>query len=193
MPRIYASLVGEYQVSDFDLPLSVMVSNVEHNLNFRTEDLNRFFDAKKRPTRYTRLSQEERRQYVQLVAEHIFSGRMFRGMLVSTLTCQECNSTSSRYEEFLDLSLPTYVDKLEELVATKRNAPKSKKRSEAERRSKRNTEQPLATDETDEEVDHNGNDVPTESTSDLLQPLDDSGIICNDKKGIFANDETMLK
>lgn len=120
---------------------------------------------------------------MQLVAEHIFSGRMFRGMLVSTLTCQECNSTSSRYEEFLDLSLPTYIDKLEELVATKRNAPKSKRRSKAERGSKRNTEPLLATDDTDEEVDHNGNDVPTECTSDQQQ--DDSGIICNDKKGII--------
>lgn len=120
---------------------------------------------------------------MQLVAEHIYSGRMFRGMLVSTLTCLECNSTSSRYEEFLDLSLPTYVDKLEELVATKRNAPKSKRRAKSERGSKRNTEQPLEIDETDEEVDHNGNDVPIESTSDRKH--DDSGIICNDKKGIF--------
>lgn len=157
--------------------------NFHEFFNCRTEDENRFFDENKRPTRNTRLSQEERRQYVQLVAEHIFSGRMFRGMLVSTLTCQECNKVSSRYEEFLDLSLPTYVDKVEELVATKRNAPKSKTRSKSECGRKRNTSQPLTASDTDEEFDHNGNDVAKESTSE--QPQNDSGIICNMKKGLL--------
>lgn len=105
-------------------------------------------------------------------------------MLVSTLTCQECMNTSSRYEEFFDLSLPTYVDRMEELVATKRNAPKSNTRSKVERASKRSTEQPMVTtDDTDEDVDHNGNDVATESS---FNHLDDSPIISNDKKdGMF--------
>lgn len=147
--------------------------------------MNRFFYASKRPTRNSRLSQDERRQYIQLATEHIFSGKMFRGMLVSTLICQECLSVSSRYEEFFDLSLPTYVDKLEELVATKRNAPKAKTRSKVERGSKRNTGKSMVTaDDTDEEVDLNGNDVRSENSID--QSHDDSGIICNDKKGMLS-------
>ncbi|XP_065084616.1 ubiquitin carboxyl-terminal hydrolase 16/45 [Ochlerotatus camptorhynchus] len=36
---------------------------------------------------------------------------VFRGFLVSTLTCQECYHVSSRHESFLDLSLPVSVEK----------------------------------------------------------------------------------
>lgn len=93
---------------------------------------------------------------------------------------------SSRYEEFFDLSLPTYIDKLEELVATKRNAPKSKSRSRVERGRKRNTEQPLVTpNDTDDDVDLNGNAMTIEGASD--QRDDDSGIMCNERKGMRAN------
>lgn len=37
--------------------------------------------------------------------------QVFRGFLVSTLTCQDCEHTSSRHENFLDLSLPVCTDK----------------------------------------------------------------------------------
>ncbi|BFG03030.1 ubiquitin carboxyl-terminal hydrolase 16 [Drosophila madeirensis] len=37
--------------------------------------------------------------------------QVFRGFLVSTLTCQECHSVSSRHEYFLDMSLPVAVEK----------------------------------------------------------------------------------
>uniref|UniRef100_A0A1B0ADX6 ubiquitinyl hydrolase 1 n=1 Tax=Glossina pallidipes TaxID=7398 RepID=A0A1B0ADX6_GLOPL len=37
--------------------------------------------------------------------------QVFRGFLVSTLTCQECYNVSSRHEYFLDLSLPVSVEK----------------------------------------------------------------------------------
>ncbi|XP_058831251.1 ubiquitin carboxyl-terminal hydrolase 16 [Topomyia yanbarensis] len=36
---------------------------------------------------------------------------VFRGFLVSTLTCQECQHISSRHEPFLDLSLPVSTEK----------------------------------------------------------------------------------
>jgi ubiquitin carboxyl-terminal hydrolase 16/45 len=36
---------------------------------------------------------------------------VFRGFLVSTLTCLECHHTSSRHESFLDISLPVFVEK----------------------------------------------------------------------------------
>lgn len=37
--------------------------------------------------------------------------QVFRGFLVSTLMCQECHHTSSRHENFLDISLPVSQDK----------------------------------------------------------------------------------
>lgn len=37
--------------------------------------------------------------------------KVFRGFLVSTLTCQDCHKTSSRHENFLDLSLPVCIEK----------------------------------------------------------------------------------
>lgn len=37
--------------------------------------------------------------------------QVFRGFLVSTLTCQDCHHVSSRHESFLDLSLPVSVEK----------------------------------------------------------------------------------
>nr|XP_036227074.1 ubiquitin carboxyl-terminal hydrolase 45 isoform X2 [Bactrocera oleae]XP_036227075.1 ubiquitin carboxyl-terminal hydrolase 45 isoform X2 [Bactrocera oleae]XP_036227076.1 ubiquitin carboxyl-terminal hydrolase 45 isoform X2 [Bactrocera oleae]XP_036227077.1 ubiquitin carboxyl-terminal hydrolase 45 isoform X2 [Bactrocera oleae]XP_036227078.1 ubiquitin carboxyl-terminal hydrolase 45 isoform X2 [Bactrocera oleae] len=37
--------------------------------------------------------------------------QVFRGFLVSTLTCQDCYNVSSRHEYFLDMSLPVSVEK----------------------------------------------------------------------------------
>lgn len=37
--------------------------------------------------------------------------QVFRGFLVSTLACQDCQNTSSRHENFLDISLPVSVGK----------------------------------------------------------------------------------
>lgn len=37
--------------------------------------------------------------------------QVFRGFLVSTLTCQDCFNVSSRHEYFLDMSLPVSVEK----------------------------------------------------------------------------------
>lgn len=150
-------------------------------MHCRAEDLNRICEEGKRTTRRSRQSMEQRRQYMGIAAEHIFSGKVFRGELVSTLTCQECKKASPQYEEFLDLSLPTYVDKLEEMVATKRNAPRLKSRTGTGRGCKRNTEQALVTpNDTDDDVDHNGNSVDNASTSESPH-----GIICNGKKGSF--------
>ena len=36
---------------------------------------------------------------------------VFRGFLVSTLTCQDCHNSSSRHEYFLDISLPVSTEK----------------------------------------------------------------------------------
>lgn len=48
--------------------------------------------------------------YGQQASERILCPeQVFRGFLVSTLTCQDCHNTSSRHENFLDLSLPVTV------------------------------------------------------------------------------------
>lgn len=50
--------------------------------------------------------------YGQQASERILCPeQVFRGFLVSTLTCQDCGNTSSRHENFLDLSLPVTVEK----------------------------------------------------------------------------------
>lgn len=50
--------------------------------------------------------------YGQQASERILCPeQVFRGFLVSTLTCQDCYHTSSRHENFLDLSLPVCVEK----------------------------------------------------------------------------------
>lgn len=50
--------------------------------------------------------------YGQQASERILCPeQVFRGFLVSTLTCQDCHNTSSRHENFLDLSLPVTVEK----------------------------------------------------------------------------------
>ncbi|KAH8416530.1 hypothetical protein KR222_007785 [Zaprionus bogoriensis] len=50
--------------------------------------------------------------------------QVFRGFLVSTLTCQECTSTSSRHENFLDMSLPVAVEKPQP-PQRRRNSPEN--------------------------------------------------------------------
>lgn len=50
--------------------------------------------------------------YGQQATERILCPeQVFRGFLVSTLTCQDCHNTSSRHENFLDLSLPICIEK----------------------------------------------------------------------------------
>lgn len=47
----------------------------------------------------------------QVTARILRPEQVFRGFLVSTLTCQDCYNTSSRHEYFLDISLPISVEK----------------------------------------------------------------------------------
>jgi ubiquitin carboxyl-terminal hydrolase 16/45 len=47
---------------------------------------------------------------------------VFRGFLVSTLTCMDCYHTSSRHESFLDISLPVFVEKSQP-PTRRRNSP----------------------------------------------------------------------
>lgn len=148
-------------------------------------------------------SLHERKHYTQQAIECIFSGKMFRGLLVSTLTCQVCEYSSARYEEFLDLSLPMYVEKLEEVVTIKRNASKKNARSKAVRVTEKIADQPMLVDDTDSEVQQNGNGesnaqhehidhFESNATAADQKQNDHDGITCNNKNGLFfTNDKQM--
>lgn len=87
----------------------------------RTEDLRRFQTVILRDLGYTsRIDPKNVREDDKLKIK--FFGKkaedrilhpepVFRGYMVSTLTCQECNHISPRQEYFLDISLPVTVDK----------------------------------------------------------------------------------
>lgn len=75
---------------------------------------------------------------------------VFRGFLVSTLTCQDCNNISPRQEAFLDISLPVTTDKPHPPSARRKTSPEpfekqpsgptksqAKKEKRAERKAKR--------------------------------------------------------
>ncbi|XP_036319948.1 LOW QUALITY PROTEIN: ubiquitin carboxyl-terminal hydrolase 45 [Rhagoletis pomonella] len=72
------------------------------NLGYRDQDINS-------------VSEEMRQKckiYGNQAADRILRPeQVFRGFLVSTLTCQECFNVSSRHEYFLDMSLPVSVEK----------------------------------------------------------------------------------
>lgn len=48
---------------------------------------------------------------------------VFRGYLVSTLTCQDCNNISPRQETFLDISLPVTMDKPHPPATRRKTSP----------------------------------------------------------------------
>lgn len=72
---------------------------------------------------------------------------VFRGFLVSTLTCQDCNNISPRQETFLDISLPVTTDKPHPPSARRKASPEPsekqptksqlKKEKRADRKAKR--------------------------------------------------------
>lgn len=49
--------------------------------------------------------------------------QVFRGFLVSTLTCQDCFNVSSRHEYFLDMSLPVSVEKSQPPQMRRKTSP----------------------------------------------------------------------
>ncbi|XP_061388617.1 ubiquitin carboxyl-terminal hydrolase 16/45 [Musca vetustissima] len=49
--------------------------------------------------------------------------KVFRGFLVSTLTCQDCYNVSSRHEYFLDMSLPVSVEKSQPPAMRRKTSP----------------------------------------------------------------------
>lgn len=87
----------------------------------RHEDLRRFqsvilrelgYNSKVDP-KHVRDEDKQKIKYFGKKAEEriLVPEALFRGYMVSTLTCQDCNNISPRQEYFLDISLPVTVDK----------------------------------------------------------------------------------
>lgn len=73
-----------------------------HSLGYNKEEISAVPDVMKMKCKF----------YGQQASDRILRPeQVFRGFLVSTLTCQDCYHTSSRHEHFLDLSLPVSVEK----------------------------------------------------------------------------------
>lgn len=88
--------------------------------------------------------------------------KVFRGFLVSTLTCQDCENTSSRHENFLDLSLPVCVappvrrkSTPDELKPNKENFKSKHVRSHEQRNNKKNRATNSSQEESDADVEDN--------------------------------------
>lgn len=72
------------------------------HLNYKGQDINSVGEEMKQKCKI----------YGQQAGDRILRPeQVFRGFLVSTLNCQDCFHTSSRHENFLDMSLPVSVEK----------------------------------------------------------------------------------
>lgn len=192
----------------------------------RTEDLRRFQSVILRDLGYTsRVDPKNVREDDKLKIK--FFGKkaedrilrpepVFRGYMVSTLTCQECNHISPRQEYFLDISLPVTVDKPQpptrrktspEPVFIQPQVPiptksQIKRERKAERKAKRNAKnqtRKLAVNailNSSSEQQENEEDQKKEDLSSNSSPLSDSDADVEDnltdekqpnKKGTDAN------
>lgn len=87
----------------------------------RSEDLRRYqlvillslgYTRSSNPTTVDDIMKDKIKFYGSQAADRIFRPEpVFRGFLVSTLKCQDCDHVSSRHESFLDLSLPVSTEK----------------------------------------------------------------------------------
>lgn len=106
---------------------------------------------------------------------------VFRGFLVSTLTCQDCNNISPRQETFLDISLPVTTDKPHPPATRRKTSPEPpsgpsksqlKKEKREQRKAKRNAKnqgrkQPSSSAAGDA-------DDETKNTENLSSPMSES-------------------
>lgn len=129
--------------------------------------------------------------------------QVFRGFLVSTLTCQDCYNTSSRHEFFLDLSLPIQTEKPHPPMRRKpspepaESKHKSKKDKERDRRAKRTAKKQAAkgseTAETSAKKEDGASSSGEEQTDgDVEDNVDDvagSGKKANDDNGNAVKEE----
>lgn len=111
--------------------------------------------------------------------------QVFRGFLVSTLACQDCQNTSSRHENFLDISLPVSVGKPQ--PPRRKTSPEPatvskhqlKKDKEKERKLKK--QQKHATKKNILVLSADGDD----KTADII----DSNIVTNEEKNVSSESD----
>lgn len=133
--------------------------------------------------------------YGQQASERILCPeQVFRGFLVSTLTCQDCHNTSSRHENFLDLSLPVCVEKPappirrkspDELSPSKEHLKSKYLRHNELRNNKKN--RTSSQEESDADVEDNLEDSNGKSNSDTKKAtkgelIDSNGNIESEKQ-----------
>ncbi|CRK91263.1 CLUMA_CG004943, isoform A [Clunio marinus] len=127
----------------------------------RSEDLRRFqsvilqklgYNSKTDPSKVENDAKAKIKFYGNQAQERILQPEpVFRGFLVSTLTCQDCNNISPNQETFLDISLPVTTDKPHPPATRRKTSPEPlekplgptksqlKKEKRAERKAKRVT------------------------------------------------------
>lgn len=171
----------------------------------RSEDLRRFqsvilqelgYSSKIDPSNVENEEKAKIKFYGNQAQERILRPEpVFRGFLVSTLTCQDCNNISPRQETFLDISLPVTTDKPHPPSARRKTSPEPiekqpsgptksqlKKEKRAERKSKRTTKNqnrktqssPNAVgDSVDDESKGNNSSAMSESDADVEDSITD--------------------
>uniref|UniRef100_A0A182PX02 Ubiquitin carboxyl-terminal hydrolase n=1 Tax=Anopheles epiroticus TaxID=199890 RepID=A0A182PX02_9DIPT len=87
----------------------------------RTDDLRRYqslilqklgLESRKSQQNADSIQKALARHYNEQISQWVFCPeQVFRGSLVSTLTCQDCHHISSQHEYFLDISLPVCLEK----------------------------------------------------------------------------------
>lgn len=176
----------------------------------RCEDLRRYqsvilkllgYSSKSDPQSVEEGTKQKIKFYGQQVSDRILRPeQVFRGFLVSTLTCQDCFHTSSRHEYFLDISLPITIEKPHpprrkpspEPVVSKHQ---SKKEKERERRAKRNLKKQAAKEtaqdaknlidsssgeQTDGDVEDNLQDDAQVGSTKTPAAKDNAKVVCDD-------------
>ncbi|XP_023300544.2 ubiquitin carboxyl-terminal hydrolase 45 [Lucilia cuprina] len=84
------------------------------NLGYKDQDINSISEDMKQKCKI----------YGNQAADRILRPeQVFRGFLVSTLTCQDCYNVSSRHEYFLDMSLPVSVEKSQPPQIRRKTSP----------------------------------------------------------------------
>lgn len=112
--------------------------------------------------------------------------KVFRGFLVSTLTCQDCQNTSSRHENFLDLSLPVCIEKPappmrrrsspDEMSPNKESWKAKHSRQNEQRNNKKN--HPSSQEESDADVEDNlSEDFNAKNNKINAKKVNKSGVI----------------
>lgn len=192
----------------------------------RSEDLRRFqsvilnelgYSSKVEPSRVDNEEKAKIKFYGNQAQERILCPEpVFRGFLVSTLTCQDCNNISPRQETFLDISLPVTTDKphppsarrkvspepIEKMPSgpTKSQLKKEKREQRKAKRNAKNTNRKLQSsnnavgDSVDDEnkETENVSSPMSESDADVEDSITDDPQAAN-KLAVDANGNTELK